>query len=179
MKIKQLLFLTILTIGITFLTQTNLCPTEASQKKEPFKPKYAMETKHLKSNHYKFRIGKLWGIYDDTKVLTIPKYHDIIPLGDVYAVKKDGYWGIVNYSGEETIEPYWDTISDLTGDEYRIEKNDLYGWVHKEGRIVKSPQFTYIKAISDDIFSVCSPETGCGALTSNGKKFLPLYPSPW
>ncbi len=82
--------------------------------------------------------------YDDIEPLTDGAYDHIGPLNDgTMVVTKNHKHGLIKNGGEIIVEPKYDYISSLTGDNgtRTFKENDLYGYLDKSGNIIIEPQF--------------------------------------
>ena len=137
-------------------------PNHNSSHNHRFVPRNALETEYLGSNCYKYRVGNVWGIYDETHgVIAYPQYDQIVATTTDFFVSKNGYWGVLSQLGETKIPIEWDSVKDI-GTYYAVERNGLYGWVNGSGQIIQQPVYTYIDNINSFLFSVCTDD-GCGS----------------
>ena len=77
------------------------------------------------------------GIIDSAgTVLIEPTFKQIIQDGNLFIVKNDRYWGLLNIKGEELTRPQFDYIYDFNGPIAKIKRGELYGIINKNGEEV-------------------------------------------
>ena len=149
-----------------------LASSSSAGQRAAFVPRNAQETQFLNSGVYKYRIGDLWGLYNDRGILTYPQYTEIKKLDSMFAVKKYGYWGAVDTSGRVKIPIKWDSICAL-GMYYRVELNGSYGLVNDNGKMIFQPIYTDLAEVTPLLYSACK-SSGCGLIKYNGDIIMPL-----
>ena len=94
---------------------------------------------------------------DKTKNLTYDK--------NVMKAKKDGKYGLIDFSGKEVIPTEYDEITAISGIEnsFKTKKDGKYGIVDNEGKIVIQPQYADIDVLGKD------NKTGFIVKNENGK----------
>ena len=84
---------------------------------------------------------------------------------NVIKVKKDGKYGLIDFSGKEVIPTEYDEITAISGIEnsFKTKKDGKYGIVDNEGKIVIQPQYADIDVLGKD------NKTGFIVKNENGK----------
>lgn len=132
-----------------------------------FRPRNAHEIAPLSGLYYKYRVGELWGIYDETRgILAYPQYDDIVSTTTDFYVSKNGYWGVLSQLGQIKVPIEWESVKDI-GIYYAVSRGGLIGWVNDSGQIIQQPAYTYVEDINSFLFSVCT-DSGCGLAKYNG-----------
>ena len=85
---------------------------------------------------------------------------------DVLKVKKDGKYGLIDYSGKEILKTEYDEIKSIKGttNSLLISKDNKYGLADNLGNIVIKTEYTNIKAISENY------KSGYIVIDENGKQ---------
>ena len=94
---------------------------------------------------------------DKSKNLTYDK--------NVIKVKKDGKYGLIDFSGKEVIPTEYEEITAISGIEnsFKTKKDGKYGIVDNEGKIVIQPQYADVDVLGKD------NKTGFIVKNENGK----------
>lgn len=134
------------------------------------------------SDDYKVEIGDKVGYYDNNKKkwLVDPKiYSDYKFLYGNVAVKKNGKWGIIDYSGKQIIPFLYEDIAKANSDDklYKIKLNGNIGIATTSGKVIIAPNtfddWEYKKG-----YIVTKKKGKVGVINSTTGKVIasPIYP---
>ncbi|HEY8400214.1 MAG TPA: WG repeat-containing protein, partial [Cytophagaceae bacterium] len=121
----------------------------------------------------------LWELYsvDQKKVINdqgYDAYHFLSPdlLITINGVKK----GLITSSGTIIQEPVWDDVWTEEGENViRVKQNELIGFLSKIGKLLVSPQYTFLSDFRDDV-AVVFKDNKYGLINSKGKVLTqPVY----
>ena len=166
--------------GVYCFAPLDITTVQARQTQQGWQPRRIWYSSYMGSHLYSYTLasGGLMGIYDDRGfILYRPQFRDIVKIPNhIFAVNRNGLWGVLDNDGSIIIPFEYDSIQGQhSGDISILQKNGYYGWINQYGKLVKTPQYTYLKLITYDLLSACAPNGGCGILVkNNGKEFLPL-----
>gem|GEM_PF-883963 len=72
-------------------------------------------------------------------------------LGQVYPVKVDRKWGLIDAQGELVAAPRYQAIHQIPGDHAIAVLNDQYGLLNSVGTELVPPQYTFLREINDEL----------------------------
>lgn len=127
------------------------------------------------------RNGK-WGFKSD-KLAIEPKYDELIPLKkDVFKIKKNTKYGLINYKEESLIEPIYTNL--IYKNDFYLYTNEaienidkyttLYGIIDSNFKIKTQPIYSNLEDIIENYYPsgkywACKSD-GCGAIDKNGNE---------
>ncbi|GAA4070760.1 hypothetical protein GCM10022389_14980 [Flavobacterium cheonanense] len=127
------------------------------------------------------RDGK-WGFKSD-KLAIEPKYEELIPLKkDVFKIKKNTKYGLINYKEESLIEPIYTDL--IYKNDFYLYTNDaienidryttLYGIIDSNFKIKTQPIYSNLEDIIENYYPsgkywACKTD-GCGAIDKKGNE---------
>lgn len=88
---------------------------------------------------------------------------------NVLKVKKGEFYGLIDFSGKEIIEPKYQEITTLKGTKNSLilKQNDKFGLSDNKGNIIIPPEYKEIKSIQDNYqngYIVINQENKCGII---------------
>lgn len=98
-----------------------------------------------------FKYKEYWGEIDSQgKVCFVIKAEELDKIGNYYAVKKDGKWGLYDRTLEEIIEPLYEELnaSYFKEDLFIAKKNDKYGIINIQNEIITDFMYDEIGVIN-------------------------------
>ncbi|MEM7035431.1 MAG: WG repeat-containing protein [Bacteroidota bacterium] len=72
----------------------------------------------------------------------------------VLPVKVDRKWGLINHEGTLIATPVYDAIHEVAGDHAVVVKNGKYGLLDGNGKVLVEPQYTYLRALNDNLLLI-------------------------
>lgn len=120
------------------------------------------------------KLNGKWGYIDQKEELVIqPNYESATSFQDGLAIaNQNGLFGLINKSGEIVLNLEYDSI--LKRESYfLLKKANLFGIADKEGRLIRSPQFSNLET-QDNFHFIVSKENKKGVFTLEGIDILSL-----
>lgn len=74
--------------------------------------------------------------------------------GQVYPVKVNNLWGLINGEGELVATPEYDAIHKLIGDHAVVVRNGKYGLLNSLGKELVPLRYTYLEELSDQLILI-------------------------
>ncbi len=107
----------------------------------------------------------------------VSKYYDEINelCNDVYVFKIDEKYGVLDYYGEQMIEPKFEKLGNFKNDMAYFIENGNYGFISKHGFLFKA-SFQWISDFNNDKMAIFKLNNKFGIINSFGKIILePLF----
>ncbi len=113
-----------------------------------------------------------YGVALSDKTVEIPcTYSDIKPLtqNNVYVVKEDGKWKIINADKSVNIETGFDDVMEMSPSYFVIKENNKYGVLNTKGEKVLPAEYDFITLSFEDNF-VVQKDSKYGIINSAGEE---------
>lgn len=75
-------------------------------------------------------------------------------VSQIYPIKVDRKWGLVDASGKMVASPRYDAINTIDDEHSVVVLNGKYGMLSSSGAILIEPQYTYLRASSKDLILI-------------------------
>ncbi len=117
-------------------------------------PPVKLDIKSVEGFYYVQNANMRWDIYDRFGVKkNVNSYDDIGPPDRIFfPVKKGGFWGLINRSGEELIYCVFDSLSVINSDKIAVKFKGLFGIIDIKGNWLVSPNEFPKTVINDQLY---------------------------
>jgi len=107
-----------------------------------------------------FRKAQGWSLIDRAhRIRTEKQYAWINQIqGDVYPVKNNGYWGLLNQAGKETINCVFDSLLEISNDQLVVKFRGLFGIINSHEEWLIAPQSFPLQLINDTCYLELQPK---------------------
>lgn len=131
-------------------------------------------SKKNKSNNYE--VSYSYGFYSTTFKELLPlNFQSILPLSDntfIVSRNSDGKYALLSNT-LKTLIPYdYDLISPKSCDLYRVKKNNMFGFINSEGKIIIDFKYSFALSFTEDKAAVSQNDL-VGFIDTKGKMIIP------
>jgi len=126
----------------------------------------------MQQSFFQYTEGKKMGIRNEADQIIIPAIYDFIaPFSDgLFTVREGDHTAYFDEEGVMALpfENKYDAYGNFTEGLARVQLNERWGFINKEGRLVIAPQFLYADVFSDGMAIVRNAQDLYGAIDTSG-----------
>lgn len=89
-------------------------------------------------------------------------------------VVTDLKWGLIDKAGKEVLSPSWDYIGSTSCGLRLVMKNQLFGYMNTENKLIIDPVYTQAEPFANDLACVKDSEGKWGFIDKSGKIIIPF-----
>ncbi len=119
----------------------------------------------------RFAVGELWGVVNtDGKVVADAIYSAVkfTPQSNIWVTTTDGLWGLMDRDGNWILRPQFDLVSLNLREAVWYKKDNRWGLVTLEGKILTEPKFAHVKMFTEGVAGVTVDGNLWGVIDSTG-----------